>query len=54
LPTAGHLWLEEVWDRYLPEQMEEEMGADCLQLGQLVNQTESGPYETNEWGEQFR
>jgi uncharacterized protein len=30
--SAGHMWLEEAWDRYLPEEMEEEMGAALAAL----------------------
>ena len=31
--SAGHMWLEEAWDRYLPEEMEEELGAVLAALG---------------------
>ena len=31
--SAGHMWLEDAWDRYLPEEMEEEMGAVLAALG---------------------
>ena len=30
--SAGHMWLEDAWDRYLPEEMEEEMGAALAAL----------------------
>ena len=30
--SAGHMWLEDAWDRYLPEEMEEEMGAALATL----------------------
>lgn len=30
--SAGHMWLEDAWDRYLPEGMEEEMGAALAAL----------------------
>lgn len=30
--AAGHMWLEDAWDRYLPEEMEGEMGAALAAL----------------------
>ena len=30
--AAGHMWLEDAWDRYLPEEMEEEMGGALAAL----------------------
>jgi hypothetical protein len=30
--SAGHMWLEDAWDRYLPEEMKEEMGAALAAL----------------------
>jgi len=37
--AAGHVWLEDAWDRYLPEEMEEEMGAALAALSFFASPT---------------